>query len=80
MSRVTSRFLVMIDTAWRNSASTDRHRRVSPSRRSSGWYGSVTPLRASTRGCHLGDASSARKSSGASSLTRIFVSKSRPAE
>ena len=37
MSRMISRFLVMIATGWRNSTRTSRQRRVRPSFRSSGW-------------------------------------------
>src|SRR5438477_551233 len=47
---------------------------------STGCYASVTPLIAMTCGSHFGDSSSRRSNSGAFCFTRIFVSKSRPAE
>jgi hypothetical protein len=44
MSRVTRWFFVMMAAGLRNSASTSRQPRVMRSLRSTGWYGSVTPL------------------------------------
>ena len=48
--------------------------------RSIGWYASVTPLTDMVRGTQFTRDSSARSNPGASSFTKMDVSKSRPAE
>ena len=80
MSRVTRWCFVTIDTGLRASASTSRQRRARRNRRSTGWYGSVTPLITSSCGSHRGEASSLRNNSGACGFTRMRLSKSNPAE
>jgi hypothetical protein len=80
MSRVTRKLFVVIATGFRNSRRISRQRRVIFNLRSAGWYGSVTPLIRIVCGFQRGDDSAALRRSGAPSLTRIFVSKSRPAE
>ena len=52
-SRATRCPLVTMAAGLRNSRSTSRQRRVMPSLRSIGWYGSVTPESATTRGSHF---------------------------
>jgi hypothetical protein len=80
MSLITRWFFVTMTTGLRNPARTWRQPRVIPSFRSTGWYGSVTPLIESTFGSHRGEANRSRKSPGASSFTRTLLSKSSPAE
>jgi hypothetical protein len=79
-SRVTVKLFVMTATGFRYSASTSSTPRVMPSFRSAGWYASVTPESAIVAGFQRGESSAFRSKAGASCFTRIFVSKSRPAD